>query len=63
LWGLESTVGTGIEYQSMTLRHTVGLSLFWETPIGPLRFNFMDVLKSEVHDSVESFELTVSSRF
>jgi outer membrane protein insertion porin family len=62
LWGLEST-NSNVLYQKMTLRQTVGFSLFWETPIGPLRFNFMDVIKSEVHDRVESFELTISSKF
>ena len=62
LWGLETT-NSNVLYQKMTLRQTVGFSLFWETPIGPLRFNFMDVLKSEVHDRVETFELTISSKF
>lgn len=62
LWGLETT-NSNVLYQKMTLRQTVGFSLFWGTPIGPLRFNFMDVLKSEVHDRVETFELTISSKF
>ena len=72
LWGLETPTSNScaiiwesgcVLYEKMTLRQTVGFSLFWETPIGPLRFNFMDVLKSEKHDRVETFELTVSSRF
>ena len=65
LWGLETTVSTNgkVLYDKFKLRQTVGFSLFWTTVIGPLRFNFMDVLKSEAFDQTESFELTVSSSF
>ena len=31
-------------------RQSIGASLFWKTPIGPLRFNFSDVLKKELYD-------------
>ena len=65
LWGLEAPVISNgkVMYEKFKLRQTLGFSLFWTTPIGPLRFNFMDVLKSEVFDKTESFELTVSSSF
>ena len=65
LWGLETTVSTNgkVLYDKFKLRQTVGFSLFWTTVIGPLRFNFMDVLKSEAFDQTESFELTISSSF
>ena len=42
--------------------NSIGTSLFWRTPIGPLRFNF-DVLKKELYDQDESFDLTISTRF
>jgi outer membrane protein insertion porin family len=49
--------------EKFKLRHTIGFSLFWTTVIGPLRFNFMDVLQSETFDKTESFELTIATRF
>ncbi len=69
LWGVESSSKASLSdpsallYEDMSLRQTVGFSLFWSTPIGPLRFNFMDVLDAEDHDKTETFELTVSSKF
>jgi outer membrane protein insertion porin family len=65
LWGLDnkSSSNGSVKSEKFKLRHTVGFSLFWKTVIGPLRFNFMDVLQSETHDKTESFELTISSSF
>ena len=70
LWGLETTEAFVVaknndlvKSDKFKLRHTVGFSLFWKTVIGPLRFNFMDVLQSETNDKTESFELTISSIF
>ena len=45
------------------LRSSIGFSLFWDTPIGPLRFNFARALKKEVYDKEQSFDLTVSTKF
>ena len=51
-------------YMKMVLGgNQLGASLFWRTPIGPLRFNFSDVLKKELFDRDESFDLTISTRF
>jgi outer membrane protein insertion porin family len=65
LWGLEDiTKATGtVKSYKFKLRQTIGFSLFWNTVIGPLRLNFMDVLQSETDDKTESFELTVATRF
>ncbi|MDB3927903.1 outer membrane protein assembly factor BamA [Paracoccaceae bacterium] len=65
LWGLDDiTTATGtVESDKFKLRQTIGFSLFWTTVIGPLRFNFMDVLQSETFDKTESFELTIATRF
>lgn len=48
---------------SMNLRASVGVSLFWETPIGPLRFNLSRALQKETYDKTRSFDLTISSQF
>lgn len=48
---------------SLNLRAVVGFALFWDTPIGPLRFNFTHALKKEVYDNDRSFDLTISTTF
>ena len=67
VWGLEpATLDTAkgtVLYEDFTLRSTRGLSLFWNTPIGPLRFNFSRVLKKEDRDRENNFDLTIATRF
>lgn len=53
----------GVLYNDFTPRAVAGLSLFWTTPLGPLRFNFMEHLQAEERDRPRSFEVTVSTRF
>ena len=47
----------------MYVRASVGASLFWTTPIGPLRFNFSKAVKKEDYDREQTFDLTVSTKF
>ena len=64
VWGLDNTAGTaGAVDDSMKLRAVVGFSVFWETPIGPLRFNFSDALRKETYDKEQRFDLTISTKF
>lgn len=44
-------------------RAVAGLSIFANTPLGPLRFNFTDALQSEEFDRPQTFDVTVSTRF
>jgi outer membrane protein insertion porin family len=37
--------------------------VFWDTPIGPLRFNFTDALRKETYDEEQRFDLTISTKF
>jgi len=62
VWSLDNTLGGAID-DSLNLRSTVGLSVFWDTPIGPLRFNFSKALKKEEYDKEQTFDLTVSTQF
>ena len=48
---------------SMKIRASVGVSLFWTTPIGPLRFNFAKAVKKEDYDKTQVFDLSISTRF
>jgi outer membrane protein insertion porin family len=50
-------------YNEFTPRAVVGLSIFWDTPFGPLRFNFTDALIAEEEDKPRFFDLTVSTTF
>ncbi len=45
------------------LRAAAGVSMLWDTPIGPLRFNFSRDLVKEDYDIPRSFDLTLSTRF
>ncbi|MDA9790117.1 outer membrane protein assembly factor BamA [Planktomarina temperata] len=68
VWGLESIYAANaplgpIEYDGFTLRAVAGVSIFWNTPIGPLRFNFTDAVKTEYYDVEQNFDLTVSTSF
>jgi outer membrane protein insertion porin family len=66
VWGLKGTVvdadGTAID-TGFNPRATVGLSVLWDAPIGPLRFNFSRALKKEDYDKEQKFDLTISTQF
>lgn len=62
LWGLEET-NSNVLYEDFTARHVVGLSIFWTTPLGPLRFNFSEALSKEEFDESQAFDLTISTQF
>ena len=62
LWSLKK-ISNDVLYEDGAWRQSIGASLFWRTPIGPLRFNFSDVLEKELFDRDESFDLTISTRF
>ncbi|MFN3936880.1 MAG: outer membrane protein assembly factor BamA [Gemmobacter sp.] len=64
LWGLNDTAGIDLRGSDRAkLRSAVGVSLFWETPIGPLRFNFSRALRKESYDREQRFDVTISTRF
>jgi outer membrane protein insertion porin family len=52
-----------ILYDDFTGRTVIGLSIFWTTPIGPLRFNFTDSLDAQEFDQPKSFDVTISTTF
>ncbi len=63
VWGLEETGGANVLYEDFTARSVVGFSIFWSTPIGPLRFNFTEALEFEEFDRPQNFDLTISTTF
>ena len=65
VWGLDNTTGAyGEEVDDgMKVRAAIGASVFWTTPIGPLRFNFSKAVRSEDYDDEQNFDLTISTKF
>ncbi|MCO4777256.1 MULTISPECIES: outer membrane protein assembly factor BamA [Lentibacter] len=65
VWGLDkiSSVPADTFYESGSFRHVAGVSIFWETPIGPMRLNWSKALKKEDHDIDQNFEFTISTEF
>lgn len=64
VWGLDNTTGTGGTIDdSAKLRSAIGVSVLWDTPLGPLRFNFSKALKKETYDKEQRFDLTISTKF
>ncbi len=66
LWNIDD-VNTGgspnVVGASGSARHVIGVSILWETPVGPLRFNFSEALQKEVFDKEQQFDLTLSTQF
>lgn len=65
VWGLDDREGEGgIEVDDdFSLRASVGVSLFWDTAFGPLRFNFAEAIEKEEFDNTRVFNFTVSTTF
>ena len=47
----------------MKPRVAIGVSVLWDSALGPLRLNFAKPLKKEDYDKTQSFDLTVSTKF
>ncbi|SEM89807.1 Beta-barrel assembly machine subunit BamA [Gemmobacter aquatilis] len=63
VWGLDNKAGYTTVDDDFYLRSSIGFSLYWKTPIGPLRFNFAKALAKKDYDREQVFDLTVSTQF
>ena len=63
VWDVGNTFGADVLYNSFTARTVAGVSIFWDTPIGPLRFNFTEALDAQERDREKSFDVTISTSF
>jgi outer membrane protein insertion porin family len=45
------------------LRASAGVSVFWKSPLGPLRFDFSQIIKRDPYDRTELFRFSTSTRF
>jgi outer membrane protein insertion porin family len=68
VWGVDNVGGInmvsgGVDSNKMHIRATVGVSVFWESPLGPLRFDFSRPLRKQAWDKPQNFDLSIVSRF
>ncbi len=65
VWGLDDTTGAnGVEVDDgLHWRQTAGFAIYWDSIIGPLRFNFTTDIESLPYDRPRAFDFTISSRF
>lgn len=63
VWDIGRATGGDVDYNDFTPRAIAGFSVFWTTPIGPLRFNFTEPLDVQPGDNTRSFDLTISTNF
>ena len=47
----------------LALRASAGVSIFWRSPMGPLRFDFSQVLSRAAYDKTETFRFSTAQRF
>ena len=45
------------------LRASAGLSVGWDSPFGPIQFDFSQILRREEYDRTETFRFSTSTRF
>lgn len=63
LWGLDETYNANVKYEDFSLRQVAGVSVFWDTPLGPLRFNWSEPIERRAQDKPRTFEFTISAEF
>ena len=68
LWDLKSDpnvpgLSNKIALTDRSLRTSIGFAMNWETPIGPLQFNWSRPQKYLEADSPEYFSLNLATRF
>jgi len=47
----------------LALRASAGLSVFWTSPLGPIRLDFAQVIKKESYDRTEAFRFSTQTQF
>ncbi|MGZ5987006.1 MAG: BamA/TamA family outer membrane protein, partial [Caulobacteraceae bacterium] len=64
---VDTTTGLAIRdpliKDDLGLRATVGLSVKWKSPMGPIQFDFSQILKKEPYDKTETFRFSTATRF
>lgn len=48
---------------ALALRASAGISVFWKSPMGPLRFDLSDVIAKAAYDKTQNFYFSTATRF
>ncbi len=54
---------TSFVEDELSLRASAGLSIFWESPFGPVQFDFAEPFMHEDYDSTQAFRFSTRTRF
>lgn len=54
---------SGVSQADDGMRYSAGLSLFWSSPLGPLKFSLAQPLNKKNGDKIERFQFTMGSSF
>ncbi len=60
---LAESAGGKIVSDDFDLRHVVGVSVFWNSALGPLRLDFSEAVKKSKYDKPLNFNISVSKQF
>ncbi len=65
IWDVDRRLAPGaiINSNGFEARHSVGVSMIWQSPFGPLRFNWSHALEKQPGDKTQNFDLTIASQF
>jgi outer membrane protein insertion porin family len=63
LWSTDASVAVGSPLDGPDIRSSVGGSILWASPLGPLRADFAHVITSESHDELQFFRFGTNTRF
>lgn len=58
-----SDLDQAIINDSDSIRTSIGASIFWDSPIGPLRFDFTEAINKETFDKTEFFQFSGGTSF
>ena len=47
----------------LSIRASAGITVYWKSPMGPLRFDISQIIKRQVYDRTETFQFRTSTRF
>jgi outer membrane protein insertion porin family len=50
-------------HDDLALRATAGVTVYWKSPMGPLRFDLSQVIKRQPYDRTETFQFSTTTRF
>lgn len=62
IWGIDQTIGPA-QSTGFNARQTIGISIFWNSPFGPLRLNLSEPISKEPGDDTRAFDVQIRTDF